>query len=723
MVAVDAVLVIIAVDVVLLIGAAALFLPHGYASPTVGEARRLFGRYRNYFVIIGASLVLQLLFLAYFPRVTAPAGSGVTSVLARLEGGYMREVAFGLPEAVYIISTVTYFLIHPFIIFFAPLLYILTDDERAAKTALIGYPVALLLALPFFLAVPVSPPYRSLGLTSAASVVLPEVSDLYQTLIGRDDSLPSIHVAVAIILASAASKSVNRRFRFASYSYAAITVVSPILLGLHWFTDVAMSIVVGAFGAALSDRITSVERLALKRVGPSPEKKLHVRSSATELVEHVTAEAKALGLDVKIRLVGSVPKDTYLDMPGKSVDIDVFVLFHPSTPREALEKQGLELGHKVLPDGIEKYAEHPYVFGTFKEYNADIVPCYDVASAGEKLSAVDRTPFHTEYVKKNLEPEARGDVRLLKAMMRGTGIYGADAGVQGFSGYLAELLVLKYGSFRGVLAASSRWPKGVLITLDPVEDPPESGAPLTFIDPVDPGRNVASAVSERSLRIFQGASVAYLRRPALEFFFPRPVVPLTTWELRRLIADQRKNLLAVTFDRPEVLEDALAAQLRKCATSATDLLERHGFVVRCWDTSGMARTPLPGGRGDKTPVGMGAGVIFELETLELPPEETHIGPPADLLPHRERFLRKWDAHPDALSTVREERGRLVVVKKREYAKVIELVHAKLADLDLGKAINAKVKERYEVLTGDDVVNSLDRRFVTQFIDGKPPWER
>jgi tRNA nucleotidyltransferase (CCA-adding enzyme) len=37
--------------------------------------------------------------------------------------------------------------------------------------------------------------------------------------------------------------------------------------------------------------------------------------------------------------------------------------------------------------------------------------------------------------------------------MKGTGVYGAEAKVEGFSGYLTELLVINYGSFPKALEA------------------------------------------------------------------------------------------------------------------------------------------------------------------------------------------------------------------------------------------------------------------------------
>src|SRR5207247_7594350 len=100
-----------------------------------------------------------------------------------------------------------------------------------------------------------------------------------------------------------------------------------------------------------------------------------------------------------------------------------------------------------------------------------------------------------------------------------------------FSGYLCELPVLRYGTFRGGLEASLSWRPGIVLELDraPARTFPE---PLTVVDPVDPNRNVASAVSVEQLATFVHAAREYLQNPSERFFFPRPLKPLFIPKLR-----------------------------------------------------------------------------------------------------------------------------------------------------------------------------------------------
>jgi len=199
----------------------------------------------------------------------------------------------------------------------------------------------------------------------------------------------------------------------------------------------------------------SVEEAVLEKVTPTLLERKSILDAAEDLVAQVTKTVKDYPYDLEVRLVGSVAKDTYLKEP----DIDVFIMFPTSVGREELESIGLEIGRRTIA-GEERYAEHPYIHGEFRGYQTDIVPCYKVRDPSSLKSAVDRTPFHTEFVKKSLPEGRRGEARLLKQFMKGVGVYGAESRTQGFSGYLVELLIIRYGSFRKVLEAASVWRYG-----------------------------------------------------------------------------------------------------------------------------------------------------------------------------------------------------------------------------------------------------------------------
>ncbi|MFY9606053.1 MAG: CCA tRNA nucleotidyltransferase, partial [Thermoplasmata archaeon] len=228
----------------------------------------------------------------------------------------------------------------------------------------------------------------------------------------------------------------------------------------------------------------TLESDVLKSIRPTAAQDRKVMAIVEELSEMALAEARKLKVHIELMLVGSVAKGTHLKDP----DIDLFMLFPESTELAQLKEAGLEIGRRVL-GGREHYAQHPYVRGTYKGFQVDLVPCFRIHDTRVKMSAVDRTPFHTEFVKKNLKKGSADEVRLLKRFMKGIECYGAEAKVQGFSGYLCELLIMRFGSFRAVLESARDWKAGEALELPgyPGKEFPE---PLTFVDPVDSSRNV-----------------------------------------------------------------------------------------------------------------------------------------------------------------------------------------------------------------------------------------
>jgi len=150
---------------------------------------------------------------------------------------------------------------------------------------------------------------------------------------------------------------------------------------------------------------------------------------------------------LEYRFLGSYARNTWL---RGNLEIDVFILFPEETPIEELERIGLEIGKAVVDEYELRYAAHPYVHGKVFGVEVDVVPCYKLKSPDKIKSAVDRTPFHHDWLKDRIKGK-ENDVRLLKQFLKANGIYGAEYKVRGFSGYLCELLVVFYGSFLDVV--------------------------------------------------------------------------------------------------------------------------------------------------------------------------------------------------------------------------------------------------------------------------------
>lgn len=702
----DIAVVILLVNALLVAAGLILFLPDPPGRLVRRrDADRLLDKYGKFLLAAFGVLMLHLLLVQVDAPLTEALGWDFAQQVSTIEQGLVPSFRELWTPFANLFFSVMYIVIHPWMLYFPVLLFILSDEERPAKATLLAYPLAYLFALPFYLFFPVTNVYTFYDFRSPLFELFPQLTGIYYNATTVNNAFPSLHVALALLIANAARFSKIPSFRYWSYAYAASVTIATLYLGIHWALDVVGGIIIAVAVGTFTSRYISTERLALQRVKPTPEEAQKVSTVAESLIERVRQEVDAIGVPGKPMLVGSVAKDTYLH---HAVDFDAFVLLPPTLPREDLESIGLRIGRAVLTEQEEKYAEHPYIHGRYDGYPADIVPAYEVERADARMSAVDRTPFHTRFVLEHMERDQRDQVRLLKAFMEGIDVYGAEARTHGFSGYLCELLVLKFGTFANVVKAGAGWKPGTFLVLERIEGNPKFTEPLVFLDPVDTKRNVASAVSADTLAHFAEACRAYQRREGLSFFFPRQLVPLPPDELAIMLRRRRGDFVLIRTGRPAgVLEDHLHDQLRKAGASVTRLLERYNFEVR--------RTSYEIDDDEMM-------LLVELPRLRLPETATHVGPPVRSRDHAERFRKTWSEHREARSPVYEEEGRLKVERAREYRRADDLLRDKLLDYDMGKHVSAALRDGYTVLAGPDVVQEDTTMLLTRHIHRKKSWE-
>lgn len=268
-------------------------------------------------------------------------------------------------------------------------------------------------------------------------------------------------------------------------------------------------------------------------------------------------------------------------------DIDIFVLFPEDAERQELEDRGLEIGKRVFEEFSGQYeieyAEHPYTRGTIDGHRVEIVPCYDVDPDAIK-SSVDRTPHHSRWVKENLDSGQKEDVVLLKTFLRSEGLYGSSLKTRGFSGYLCEILVSHYGSFRNLMDAAVDW------NSDQVIDPEKHHETLpqeleekfkdedpVVIDPVDPERNVASVLSQENYARFIYRSWEFKQNPGIDFFQDEEL-EVAEFDVQQEI-EKRGDFLVIEFGRPEGVDDVIYPQMRKSLSRMEAVLQNRNFRV------------------------------------------------------------------------------------------------------------------------------------------------
>ncbi len=437
-----------------------------------------------------------------------------------------------------------------------------------------------------------------------------------------------------------------------------------------------------------------LEKEVLQRIVPTPEQIGSIRERAGRLKGIVEAYVAEHGIDAEARYAGSFSKNTFLSDP----DLDLFLMFPQDVSPEDMRRIGLQAGEDIL-HGTRMFSDHPYTRGRFEGLDVDLVPCYRLDSTEHLKSAVDRTPFHTAFIKSRLTDEGCDQVRLLKKFMKGIGTYGAEQDSRGFSGYLCELLVVRFGTFRGVLEAAAGWRKGTSIEV--AGRGQRMLSPLVVYDPVDSRRNVASAVHVDTLCTFRIAAAEYLREPRMEFFLPNPVRPLDAEGLRDAVSSHGSRLVSAVFERPSAIEDNLQSQLWKTQYALSRKLGTCGFgVLRA--VHGMDDASMT--------------VVFELEGDSLPKACVHQGPPVWV--DSEGFLSKWRSNP--LGEPFVEDGHWTVIAERRYTTAASVIEAEAGIAGIGRDLDVA---GMRVLDHDGTLDGVDPVLLTELLEPMFPWER
>ena len=237
---------------------------------------------------------------------------------------------------------------------------------------------------------------------------------------------------------------------------------------------------------------------------------------------------------------------------------------------------------------------------------------------------------------------------------------------------------------------------------------------MILVDPVDQGRNVASAVSDTALWTFAAAARTFLKGPAEKFFFPEKTV-VDSSALLEALSGRDSSLLFVAVEDDDVdVPDVLWGQLYKAEKVIANLLVKQEFrVIRSASWSDEASRHI---------------LVFELESATIPGVMRLKGPPVEMAESSERFLQ---AHIDAESTVSGpwiEKRRWWVETRRQQTDARMLLVSALMDggrsIGIPRRLSGKMAHGCEVLVDVEVSSHLQgnfERFLDRFLKGRPGW--
>ena len=385
----------------------------------------------------------------------------------------------------------------------------------------------------------------------------------------------------------------------------------------------------------------------LKRIKPSRFESYLIDKIAQQFVNKLKTEHTTPVLG------GSTAKGTWL---RGDHDVDVFVKFKSekdiSDKLEKLLKEKFSNIQRI--HGSRDYFQIRRLFLKF-----EIIPILDIKTTKEAKNITDCSPFHVEWIRNHSDEKIRDEIRLLKQFCKAQKIYGAETHIKGFSGHVADLLVIYYKSFHNVIKAATKWKEGTVIKFEnKIPKLNESKlSPLIIIDPTEPNRNAAAALSKEKFNRFIEVCKEYLKNPKEDFFKIKPL------ELKHI---KHKDTIVKILPK-EGKKDIVATKMLKCYEYLVKELEKYGFKIEESDFI----------FNDKKP----SLIYFEFKTKTLPKTYKHYGPPTNKKSNVKIFQEKH-------KNIFKEKGKVYTILERKHTNAKDY----LKELLNSNYIKEKVKQ-------------------------------
>lgn len=335
--------------------------------------------------------------------------------------------------------------------------------------------------------------------------------------------------------------------------------------------------------------------------------------------------------NAKVEIGGSTAKNTWLK---GNHDADFFVKFNYATFKDKNEQLSDILHKHLNTKGIHPTRIHGSrdYFQVQKDgYTFEIIPILAINSIKEAKNITDASPLHARWV--NKFPTLSDDIRLAKQFAKAQEVYGAESYINGFSGYVLEILVINYKGFLRLLKATTHWKPPVIIDYakhhkNPLLEINQSKrtGPLIVIDPIEPGRNAAAAISEETFKVFVKSAKRFLAKPTPSYF-----------EIQKKDMDtitnthKKQTVFFITLTLEPGKRDVVGCRIVHLIHTLVTHLEKHKFL------------PIAHGFWWKNKQTAIAYIV--LNPKKTPPPTTIIkGPPAEMKEHAAAFKKK---HPNA----------------------------------------------------------------------------
>lgn len=414
----------------------------------------------------------------------------------------------------------------------------------------------------------------------------------------------------------------------------------------------------------ISMKYQEIFQKVLEKIKPSAQDLKKINSIMADISKKIDSELKSQKIIAELFIGGSTAKGTFLK---NNFDIDCFVRFDPKYSDDEISDL-LETILKNIFETIERvHGSRDYFQITYDNYLLEIVPVMKTDDPTNIRNVTDMSPLHVTFVVNALKNNnLQDDIRLAKQFCKSIRVYGAESYIQGFSGHVLDLLIIHYGGFINLLKAASEWNDQIIIDLENHHEDPlkvlndsKVYSPLIVVDPVQPYRNAAAALSKKKFIQFKKAAKVFLEKPSLAFFTIRHLVPNKIVEVaKKIILSESaltKRLVILEVNALDGKKDVVGAKIMKVFDHLKKAIKINGFnlLVGDWEYFHKQKKAI---------------LFFIVKESSLSETFEKMGPPIKQKTDVDKFKEKH-------SKFEERNGRLYATITREHTTLNSLIKA------------------------------------------------
>ncbi|PIN76298.1 hypothetical protein COV18_00085 [Candidatus Woesearchaeota archaeon CG10_big_fil_rev_8_21_14_0_10_37_12] len=319
----------------------------------------------------------------------------------------------------------------------------------------------------------------------------------------------------------------------------------------------------------------SVLKGVLPELVPSDNERKIVSKEVNKFLVEINAELKKKKLKATAVLGGSYAKNVWL---AGDYDVDMFVKFNVSHKSDDLSNLLESVLKKWKPERIHGSRDYFWIKNKIKY---EIIPVLDIKQAAQAENVTDFSPKHVDWVNKNGK-KLKNDIRLAKKFCKAAKCYGAESYIRGFSGHVIDILVIYNKGFLQLLKAAIKWKPKVVLDYNKVHqgravwrlNKSKTEGPLVLVDPVQPERNAAAALTRENFDKFVSAAKQFLKKPSVDFFVEQPL------DISKL--KKKGYLIALSVTTVDAKEDVAGTKFVRAFEFVRDNLVDFNVIDAVW---------------------------------------------------------------------------------------------------------------------------------------------